>query len=83
MNLRKEWKYLNTEIRNSTLEIKDSINKMSNMLDGMISRMKKSLERMNDLDDRIMESNEVEQKREGRIVLGNAVIPSNIKTFKL
>ena len=56
---------LNTEIRNNKGEIKGSINKTRNMLDRINSRLEKAEEEINDLEeDRVMESNQAEQKRE-------------------
>ena len=58
---------LNTEIRNNKGEIKGSINKTRNMLDRINSRLEKAEEEINDLEeDRVMESNQAEQKREKR-----------------
>ena len=58
------------------------------MLDGMNSRLEEAEERINDLRDRVMESNQSEQKREKKLCnmrtdLGNSVTPSNIITFVL
>ena len=47
---------LTTEIKNNIKEIKCLINKMRNMLDGMMSRLEEVEEWINDLVDRIMES---------------------------
>lgn len=54
---------LNTGIRNSKAELKGSINEMRNTLDGMNSMMEKGEEQINDLKDRVLESNQAEQER--------------------
>ena len=55
------------QIRNNIPEIKGSINKMRNVLDTMNSRLEAE-ELINYLEDRVMESNQAEQKREKRIM---------------
>ena len=57
------------------------------MLDRMKSRMEEAQEQINDLEDRVMESNQ-DDKRKKRIMqnknrYGNSVTPSNIITFIL
>ena len=58
---------INTEIRNNRADIKGSVNKMRNTLGGMNSRLDNAEEQIDDLEDRIMESNQAEQKRKKRI----------------
>ena len=79
---------LNTEISYNISEIKGSINKNRNMLDGMNSRMEEAEEQINDLENTVLESNQAEQKKKKglcktRTDLGNLVTLSNIKTFIL
>ena len=57
-------KTVNTEIRNNIAEIKSSINEMRAMFNGMNSRLEEAQEQINDLEHRVMESNQAEQKRE-------------------
>jgi len=59
---------INTEIRNNRAEIKGSINKIRNMLNGMNSRLEEAEEQIINLEDRVMESNQ-EQKR--KIIMQN------------
>ena len=54
---------LNTEIRNNIAEIKGSINEMRNTFGGMNSRLEETEELIKDLEDKVMESNQVKQKR--------------------
>jgi len=52
----------------------------------MNSRIEEAEEQISDLEDRVMENNQAEQKKElckTRIDLGNSVIPSNVITFVL
>ena len=44
--------------------MKGSINKVRNTLDGMRRRLEEAEELISDLEDRVMESNQTEQKRE-------------------
>lgn len=79
---------LNTEISYNISEIKGSINKNTNMHDGMNSRMEEAEEQINDLENTVLESNQVEQKKKKELCktrtdLGNSVTLSNIKTFIL
>ena len=55
---------LNTDIRNNISEIKDSINEMRNMFNGMNNRLEKAEKKINDLVERVMGSNQGEQKKE-------------------
>ena len=55
---------LNLEVRNNIAEKKGTMSKMRNMLDGMNSRMEEAEEQLGDLEDRVMESNQAELKRE-------------------
>ena len=48
--------------------MKSVINKIRNMLDMMNSSLEETEEWLNDLEDKVMESNEAEQKREQRIM---------------
>ena len=57
---------INTEIRSNTAQKKDSINEMRNMLDGINCRLEEE-ELINDPEDRVMENNQAEQKKEKRI----------------
>lgn len=59
---------LNTEISYNISEIKGSINKNTNMHDGMNSRMEEAEEQINDLENTVLESNQVEQKKKKRIM---------------
>lgn len=54
---------LNIETRNN-LEIKDSEKEMRNTLDERNSRMEEAEEQINDIEDKVMESNKVQQNRE-------------------
>ena len=54
---------LHAVIRNNIAEIKGPVNEMRNVLDGMSSRMEEASEQMSDLEDRIMENIQAEQKR--------------------
>lgn len=54
---------LNTEIRNNTEGIKDSINEMRNRLGGMNSRLEEAEECINDLEDRVRDSNQADYKK--------------------
>ena len=59
---------------------------MRNMPNGMNSRVEEAEEQISDLEDKVMESYQAEQKRIKRIMqngidLGNPVTPSNIVTF--
>jgi len=59
---------------------------MRNTLDAMNSRMEESEEQISDLEDKVMENNEAEQKKElckMRIDLRNLVTPSDIIAFIL
>ena len=61
---------------------------MRNILDGMNSSMDEAEEQIDDLEDRVMESSQAEQKREKklykmRIDLENSVTLSNIIIFIL
>lgn len=49
-----------TEIRNSIVETKGSLNKIRNMLDRINSRLKKAEELINDRKEEVMESNQAE-----------------------
>ena len=53
---------IDTEIRNNTAEIKDSVNEMENILDRINNRLEGAGEQKNDLEHRVMESNQAEQK---------------------
>ena len=77
---------LRRQIRNDIAGIKGTMNKMRNTVDRMNSRMEKTEEWINDLEDRVTESNQAEQKREKRIMqnenrpkeLNDSIRPNNI-----
>ena len=54
---------IDTEIRNNTAEIKDSVNEMENILDRINNRLEGAGEQKNDLEHRVMESNQAEKIR--------------------
>ena len=60
----------NTEILKSQSEIKNAVNEMRNVLDSMNSILEEAEELINNLQDRIMENNWSEQKRE-KIIMQN------------
>lgn len=47
----------NTEIRNNIVEIKSSVSKMRNPLDGMYMRLGEAEECISDQEDRVMDNN--------------------------
>lgn len=65
--------------------MKTAINEIGNRFDAMKSRLEKGEKQISDLEDKIMENNEDEQKREELcntgIDLRNSVTPSNIVKF--
>ena len=48
--------------------MKNSIKKIENWLDAINSKLEEAEEQISDLEDRIMENNEAEQKRERRVM---------------
>ena len=76
-----------TELKNNQSEMKNAINKTGNRLDA-VNQLEEAEEQIGDPENKIMENNEAEQKRERRIMqhedrLGNSVTPPNIITFIL
>ena len=71
-------------LKKNQLETKYTITKIWNQLDVMTTRMKEVEEWISDIEDKIMENDEAEQRRElwnMRLDLGNSVTPSNLITF--
>ena len=57
---------LNTEIKKNQSEMNTTI-EIKNALDGINSRIKEAEEQINDLEDRVMESNQAEEIREEKL----------------
>ena len=74
------------ELKKTKPEMKNQINGIGNRLDTVNSRLVEAEEWISNLEDKIMENNEAEQKREilrNTIDVGNSVTPSNVITFLL
>lgn len=48
------------------LQLKDTITKIKNLVDGLNSRMERKKERINELEDRIIEMTQCKQQKENR-----------------
>ena len=57
-------KILNIEVRNIIAEMNSSINEMKDMPDGMSCRLEEAEKFINYVEDRVMESNQAEQKKD-------------------
>lgn len=64
--------------------MQSSVNEIRNTLEAMNSRLEEAEKQINDLEDKVMESNDAERKEKlckKRTDLGNSVTPSNVVTF--
>ena len=68
------------ELKSGQSEIKNAMNKMQTQMYDIIMRMYETEEQINDIEDKIMENNEAEKKRE-RKVLDHAVRFGELSNF--